>query len=48
LKCGFLDGRAGFINAAHGSFYAFLKYMRVGEGSWGHPYEHDQKCQRYN
>ena len=38
LKKGFLDGRAGFINAAHGAFYAFLKYVRVDEGNWGFPY----------
>ena len=43
LKRGFLDGRAGFINAAHGAFYAFLKYVRVGEGSWGYPYDHDRE-----
>jgi len=43
LKRGFLDGRAGFINAAHGAFYAFLKYVRVNEGTWGHPYEHNQE-----
>lgn len=35
LKKGFLDGKAGFINAIHGSFYAFLKYIRINEGSWG-------------
>ncbi len=35
LKRGFLDGRAGFINAVHGAFYAFLKYVRVDEGNWG-------------
>lgn len=40
LKKGFLDGRAGFINAAHGSFYAFLKYVRVNETTWGAPYTH--------
>lgn len=40
LKKGFLDGRAGFINAAHGAFYAFLKYVRVNEGNWGSPYNH--------
>ena len=40
LKRGFLDGRAGFINAAHGAFYAFLKYVRVNEGNWGSPYNH--------
>lgn len=35
LRRGFLDGRAGFINAVHGAFYAFLKYVRVDEGDWG-------------
>jgi len=36
LKLGVLDGRAGFINAVHGSFYAFLKYVRACErGDWG-------------
>lgn len=40
LKKGFLDGRAGFINAVHGAFYAFLKYVRVDEGNWGYPYNH--------
>jgi len=36
LKLGLLDGRAGFINALHGSFYAFLKYVRAAEtGDWG-------------
>lgn len=36
LKLGFLDGRAGFINAVHGAFYAFLKYVRAAEcGDWG-------------
>lgn len=41
LKRGFLDGKAGFINAVHGAFYAFMKYVRVGEGDWGKPYTHD-------
>ncbi|MFV0421133.1 glycosyltransferase family 2 protein [Oleidesulfovibrio sp.] len=36
---GFLDGRAGFINATHGAFYAYLKYLRVEEGNWGAPYD---------
>ena len=40
VKLGFLDGRAGFINAAHGAFYAFLKYIRVREGDWGAPFDH--------
>ncbi|MBN2139734.1 MAG: glycosyltransferase family 2 protein [Desulfovibrionaceae bacterium] len=31
LKAGFLDGRAGLINAAFGAFYAFQKYIRVNE-----------------
>lgn len=36
LKLGVLDGRAGFINAAHGAFYAFLKHVRAAEGAdWG-------------
>jgi len=36
LKLGVLDGRAGFINAVHGAFYAFLKYVRACEGrDWG-------------
>ena len=40
LKRGFLDGRAGFILAAHGAFYAFLKYVRMLKSSWGAPYDH--------
>jgi len=40
LKLGFLDGRAGFILAAHGSFYAFLKYVRMLNSSWGAPFDH--------
>ncbi|MDR0827843.1 MAG: glycosyltransferase family 2 protein [Desulfovibrio sp.] len=40
LKRGFLDGRAGFLVACHGAFYAFLKYVRVLEASWGDPYDH--------
>ncbi|MBU1039658.1 MAG: glycosyltransferase family 2 protein [Proteobacteria bacterium] len=36
LKLGLLDGRAGFINAVHGAFYAFLKYVRASEREdWG-------------
>ena len=31
VKRGFLDGRAGFLNAVHGAFYAFLKYARAAE-----------------
>ena len=42
-KRGFLDGRAGFLAACHGSFYAFLKYIRVLESSWGAPFDHDEK-----
>ncbi len=38
LKKGFLDGKAGFINALHIAFYTFLKYIRVDEGTWGKPY----------
>ncbi|SBW11075.1 Glycosyltransferase, group2 family protein [uncultured delta proteobacterium] len=40
LKAGFLDGRAGFLAAMHGAFYAFLKYVRVLESDWGHPFDH--------
>lgn len=40
LKRGFLDGKAGLINAIHGAFYAFLKYIRINEGNWGAPYNH--------
>lgn len=40
VKRGFLDGRAGFINAVHGAFYAFLKYLRVEESDWGKPFDH--------
>ena len=46
LKKGFLDGRAGFLAACHGSFYAFLKYVRVLESSWGAPFDHDEKRKR--
>ena len=36
LKLGFLDGRAGFINACAGAYYAFQKYIRVGgKADWG-------------
>jgi glycosyltransferase involved in cell wall biosynthesis len=36
LKLGVLDGSAGFVNAAHGAFYAFLKHVRAAETSdWG-------------
>lgn len=38
IKRGFLDGRAGFLAASHGAFYAFLKYVRVLEASWGEPF----------
>lgn len=35
LKLGLLDGRAGFINACAGAYYAFQKYIRVEEdGQW--------------
>lgn len=40
LRLGLLDGRAGFLMAAHTSFYTFLKYVRIHEGSWGKPYDH--------
>ncbi|MDL2315998.1 glycosyltransferase family 2 protein [Desulfovibrio sp. OttesenSCG-928-A18] len=39
LKRGFLDGKAGFLAACHGSFYAFLKYVRVLDASWGEPFD---------
>ncbi|HJD98183.1 glycosyltransferase family 2 protein [Mailhella massiliensis] len=39
-KLGLLDGRAGFLMAAHTSFYTFLKYVRIREGGWGAPYDH--------
>ncbi len=36
LKLGVLDGRAGFINACAGAYYAFQKYVRIEEkGDWG-------------
>ena len=38
-KRGFLDGRAGFLAAAHGAIYAFLKYARTLEASWGAPFD---------
>ncbi|MDL2207222.1 glycosyltransferase family 2 protein [Desulfovibrio sp. OttesenSCG-928-M16] len=41
FKLGFLDGRAGFLAACHGAFYAFLKYVRVLEASWGEPFDRD-------
>ena len=35
LKLGFLDGRAGFINALAGFYYTFQKYIRIEEsGDW--------------
>ncbi len=35
LKLGFLDGRAGFINALAGFHYTFQKYIRIEEkGDW--------------
>ena len=39
LKLGMLDGKAGFINAMHGFFYVFLKYVRIDEGNWGTPFD---------
>ncbi|MDR2160603.1 MAG: glycosyltransferase family 2 protein [Desulfovibrio sp.] len=41
LKRGFLDGRAGFLAAAHGAFYAFLKYARTLDASWGAPFDQE-------
>jgi glycosyltransferase involved in cell wall biosynthesis len=36
LKLGVLDGRAGFINACAGAYYAFQKYVRIEEKEdWG-------------
>jgi len=35
VRRGFLDGRAGFLMAAHTAFYTFSKYLRVQEGDWG-------------
>ena len=46
-KLGVLDGRAGFLMAAHTAFYTFLKYVRIHEGSWGAPFDHcpiDEPC----
>ncbi|MCC8193732.1 MAG: glycosyltransferase family 2 protein [Deltaproteobacteria bacterium] len=40
LKAGFLDGRAGFLAAAHGAFYAFSQYIRVLDADWGRPFDH--------
>ncbi len=39
IRRGFLDGRAGFLMAAHTGFYTFLKYIRINEGAWGAPYD---------
>ena len=39
MRLGFLDGRAGFLMAAHTAFYTFLKYVRIAEGSWGAPFD---------
>ncbi len=39
LKRGFLDGKAGFLAACHGSFYAFSKYIRVLDADWGAPFD---------
>ncbi|MBQ4133712.1 MAG: glycosyltransferase family 2 protein [Desulfovibrionaceae bacterium] len=41
LKAGMLDGKAGFINAAHGAFYAFSKYLRVEKQPWGEPFDRE-------
>lgn len=41
LKRGFLDGKAGFLVAIHGSFYAFIKYARVLQSTWGEPFDHE-------
>ncbi|SHN56048.1 glycosyltransferase family 2 protein [Desulfovibrio litoralis] len=46
LKRGFLDGRAGFILAAHDAFYTFLKYVRIPDASWGKPYNHFESQQQ--
>ncbi len=35
LKRGLLDGKAGFVNAALGSYYNFLKYAKVWERKKG-------------
>ena len=35
IRLGLLDGRAGFLMAAHTAFYTFLKYVRIAEGTWG-------------
>ena len=40
IKAGIFDGKAGFINAVHGAFYAFCKYLRVEKQPWGAPYDH--------
>lgn len=40
LKLGILDGRAGFINALAGAWYAYQKHLRAAEGSdWGAPHD---------
>lgn len=39
FKRGFLDGRAGFLAACHGAFYAFSKYIRVLKADWGAPFD---------
>lgn len=41
FRRGFLDGRAGFLMAAHTAFYTFLKYVRIEACGWGAPYTHD-------
>ncbi len=43
FKLGFLDGRAGFMAAAHRAVYAFFKYTRIPEYSWGAPYDHYER-----
>ena len=45
LKKGFLDGRAGFLIAAHEAFYVFSKYARLLPGHWGVPYNHHEKAE---
>lgn len=39
FKLGFLDGKAGFLAACHGAFYAFSKYVRVLDADWGAPFD---------
>ncbi|MBO6001934.1 MAG: glycosyltransferase family 2 protein [Mailhella sp.] len=35
LRLGLLDGKAGFLMAAHAAFYTFIKHVRIHEGDWG-------------